>query len=331
MVPPISSAATARIVFVRTPPRGVLRSVSAGPGRSCQVADHGELDPQREPFSDVGMASFAAASAKATSPTFWIASYPGTGRRHRPSEDQRNALSRPSPPQRDFPRKATDWRRSYPPCVRCPRRHPSSPCGMCRPRVHRASRHVINAVRARGEATRWPCRRGWSWSFSQAGACTRSIACVLVSSWPVSRRGRRHRRSFPAAQRPAGGPKRRNRAGRARLASHPTGCTGRASRGSTSGAAPRGRPGSPHPRTRSPDPVPAPWSSSWCSLVKISCRADRAPRQGNHVEVTDTRDVIPGGQGTGHQQIGHPAKAIPTSGKVTDDRRHVFHPASLRA
>ena len=42
-------------------------------------------------------------------------------------------------------------------------------------------------VRARGEATRWPCRRARSWSFSQAGACACSIACVLVSSWPVCR------------------------------------------------------------------------------------------------------------------------------------------------
>lgn len=30
-------------------------------------------------------------------------------------------------------------------------------------------------------------------------------------------------------------------------------------------------------------------------------RADRAGRQGNQVKITDTRNVIPGGQGTGHQ------------------------------
>ena len=63
----------------------------------------------------------------------------------------------------------------------------------------------------------------------------------------------------------------------------------------------------------------------------LACRADRASRQGNQVEITDTRDVIPGGQGTGHQQIGHPAKVVQTSGKMTDDRRHVGHRASLRA
>jgi hypothetical protein len=37
-------------------------------------------------------------------------------------------------------------------------------------------------------------------------------------------------------------------------------------------------------------------------------RGDRALRQGNQVEITDTGDVIPGGQGTSHQQIGHPAE-----------------------
>jgi hypothetical protein len=62
----------------------------------------------------------------------------------------------------------------------------------------------------------------------------------------------------------------------------------------------------------------------------LPCRADRAPRQGNKVEITDPRDVIPGGQGTGHQQIGHPAKAVQPFGKMTDDRRQVAHPASLR-
>ncbi len=41
--------------------------------------------------------------------------------------------------------------------------------------------------RTRGEATRWPSHRARSWSFSQSGACARSIACVLVSSWPVRR------------------------------------------------------------------------------------------------------------------------------------------------
>ena len=54
-------------------------------------------------------------------------------------------------------------------------------------------------------------------------------------------------------------------------------------------------------------------------------------RQGNQVEITDPRDVIPAGQRAGHQQIGHPAKVIQTPGKKTDDRRHVGHPASLRA
>ena len=58
--------------------------------------------------------------------------------------------------------------------------------------------------------------------------------------------------------------------------------------------------------------------------------ADRASGQGNQIKITDTRDVIPGGQGTGHQQIGHPAKAVQTIRKMTHDRRHVGHPASLR-
>ena len=53
--------------------------------------------------------------------------------------------------------------------------------------VRRASCHAISAVRVRGEAIRWPRRRARSWSFSQADACARSIAWVLVSSWPVCR------------------------------------------------------------------------------------------------------------------------------------------------
>ena len=57
---------------------------------------------------------------------------------------------------------------------------------------------------------------------------------------------------------------------------------------------------------------------------------DRAPGQGNQVKITDTRDVIPGGQGTGHQQIGHPAQAVQTIRKMMHDRRHIGHPASLR-
>ena len=63
----------------------------------------------------------------------------------------------------------------------------------------------------------------------------------------------------------------------------------------------------------------------------LLCRADRAPRQGNQIEITDTRDVIACGKGTGHQQIGYPAKVVQTFGKVTDDRRRVGHPARLRA
>ena len=62
----------------------------------------------------------------------------------------------------------------------------------------------------------------------------------------------------------------------------------------------------------------------------LPCLADRVPRQGNQVEITDTGDVIPGGQGTGHQQIGHPAKVLKPFGELTDGRRHVLHPASLR-
>jgi hypothetical protein len=58
--------------------------------------------------------------------------------------------------------------------------------------------------------------------------------------------------------------------------------------------------------------------------------ANRAPGQGNQIKITDTRNVIPGGQGTGHQQFGHPAKVVQTIGKMTHDRRHVGHPASLR-
>jgi hypothetical protein len=63
----------------------------------------------------------------------------------------------------------------------------------------------------------------------------------------------------------------------------------------------------------------------------LACRADRASRQGNQVEITDTRDVIPRGQGTGHQQIRHPAKVVQTFGKLTNDRRQIGHRASLRA
>jgi hypothetical protein len=48
-----------------------------------------------------------------------------------PRRPWRNALPHPNcPPRRDFPRKAIDWRRSYPPCVRCARRHPSSSAGL---------------------------------------------------------------------------------------------------------------------------------------------------------------------------------------------------------
>ena len=36
----------------------------------------------------------------------------------------------------------------------------------------------------------------------------------------------------------------------------------------------------------------------------LPCRTDRALRQSNQVEVTDTRDVVSGSQGTGHEQIG---------------------------
>jgi hypothetical protein len=70
-----------------------------------------------------------------------------------------------------------------------------------------------------------------------------------------ARRGGRHRRSYPAARRRAAGPGQRSRAGPARPASPRTGCAGRASRGSTSGAVPRGRPACPHRRTRTPGRV----------------------------------------------------------------------------
>ena len=33
----------------------------------------------------------------------------------------------------------------------------------------------------------------------------------------------------------------------------------------------------------------------------LPCLADRPLRQGNQVEITGIRDVIPGGQGNGHQ------------------------------
>ena len=62
----------------------------------------------------------------------------------------------------------------------------------------------------------------------------------------------------------------------------------------------------------------------------LPCPADRAAGQGHQVDITDTRDVIPGGQGPGHQQIGHPSKAVQTLRKMTNDRRHVGHAASLR-
>jgi hypothetical protein len=58
--------------------------------------------------------------------------------------------------------------------------------------------------------------------------------------------------------------------------------------------------------------------------------ADRPPGQGHQVQITDTGNVIPGGQGTVHQQTGHPAKAVQTVRKITYDRRHGGHPASLR-
>ena len=63
----------------------------------------------------------------------------------------------------------------------------------------------------------------------------------------------------------------------------------------------------------------------------LPCRADRAPSQGNEVEVTDTRDVIPGGQGTRYQQVSHPAKAAQAFGKQLNNGRHAGHPGSLRA
>ena len=52
-------------------------------------------------------------------------------------------------------------------------------------------------------------------------------------------------------------------------------------------------------------------------------------RQGNQVEITDPRDVIPAGQRAGHQQIGHPAEVVETFGQMADDRWHIGHPDSL--
>ena len=149
---------------------------------------------------------------------------------------------------------------------------------------------------------------------------------------PRARRGGRHRRSSPAAQRLAGGPGRRSRAGRARLASPPTGRAGQASRGSTSGAAPRARqPARVHVHAAQVQSVSGPWSSSRCRLARISCRAGpTGPPVRQPGRVTDTRDVISGGQGTGHEQIGHPAEVVQPFGKLTDGLRHILHPASLR-
>jgi len=57
--------------------------------------------------------------------------------------------------------------------------------------------------------------------------------------------------------------------------------------------------------------------------------ADRALGQRNKVEVTDTRDVVPGGQGTGYQQVGNPAQVGETIRSHADGRRDTGHPASL--
>lgn len=105
-----------------------------------------------------------------------------------------------------------------------------------------------------------------------------------------ARRRGRHHRSPPAAQRLAGVPRRQSRAGRVRLTSPPTGCAG--------------------PRE--------PW-------VHVGCRTSKSSSLPASM-YTQPGDVIPGGQGTGYQQTGHPAKAVQAFGKMTDGRRHVGHP-----
>ena len=42
-----------------------------------------------------------------------------------------------------------------------------------------------------------------------------------------------------------------------------------------------------------------------------------------------TGDVVPSGQGTGHQQITHPAKGIETIREIVHGRRHAGHATSL--
>jgi hypothetical protein len=70
--------------------------------------------------------------------------------------------------------------------------------------------------------------------------------------------------------------------------------------------------------------------SNRCRPARISCRAGRpGPRQGSQVEIPDPGDAIPGGQGTGHQQVGHPSKVVQPFGNMTGRRRHVLHSASL--
>ena len=206
---------------------------------------------------------------------------------------------------------------------------------------------------------------------ARPGACACSIACVLVSSWPVARAWRP--RAIDVSPRSAMTGFSHHSGRRAARAQYPHNSARAARRTSspvTSGStAAGGRPRTAKPcRTSSARVTPdrlrwtsEPWvhvgcsaprsarlpastyaqprSSPWQPLVQVAvqagqdllpCRTNRAPCQGNQIKITDTGNVIPGREGTGDQQIAHPAKVAQALGKVTDGRRHVGHPASLR-
>ena len=68
-----------------------LRSsvLASGPGHSCQIADHCDLGPQREPLSDVGNGLLRGGVREGGLTDVLDRLVPGTGRRHRPGVDLR--------------------------------------------------------------------------------------------------------------------------------------------------------------------------------------------------------------------------------------------------
>src|SRR4029077_12350375 len=67
----------------------LLRPASAGLGRARQIADHGDLAPQRQPVSEMGNGLVRGGVREGGLTDVLDRLVPGTGRRHRPGEDFR--------------------------------------------------------------------------------------------------------------------------------------------------------------------------------------------------------------------------------------------------